>query len=243
MTPRLHLSIVIPAYNEEAFIGTLLERIAAVDLAAIAVVAEVIVVDDGSRDRTAAIAETQADVRVIRQPRNAGKGAAVRTGIAAATGEYILIQDADLEYDPQDYLALIGALRAGAAEVVYGSRYLRPGLRGVAALVRGRWPGQSWAAYLGGRSISLAAWAFTGRYLTDTVTALKLFPRSFLSSLRLETSGFELDHELTAKALAAGLRIVEVAVHYAPRSKAEGKKIGARDWWRALQTFRRFRRG
>ena len=184
-----------------------------------------------------ATAAARSDVRLIRQPQNAGKGAAVRAGIAAATGDYVLIQDADLEYDPQDYRALLEALRAGGAEVVYGSRYLRQGQRG------GRWPGQSWAAYLGGRSISVAAWAFTGRYLTDTVTALKLFPRTFLSSLTLETSGFELDHELTAKSLAAGLRIVEVPIHYSPLSKAEGKKIGARDWWRAVQTFRRFRHG
>jgi glycosyltransferase involved in cell wall biosynthesis len=230
MKTPLRLSIVIPAYNEEAFIGALLARIAAVELERHDVEREVIVVDDGSRDGTAAIAEAAPGVRVIRQQPNRGKGRAVRSGIAASTGDYVLIQDADLEYEPQDYLVLIAALRDSGADIVYGSRYLRAGRR----------PGQSWAAYLGGRSLSLAAWYYTGVRLTDTVTALKLFPRSFLRSVRLETSGFELDHELTARALAAGLRIVEAPIRYAPRSKAEGKKIGARDWLRAVRTFRRY---
>jgi dolichol-phosphate mannosyltransferase len=224
------LSVVIPAYNEAAFIGTLLDRIQAVDLAAIGVAPELIVVDDGSADDTAA---------------NAGKGAAVRAGIAAATGTHVLIQDADLEYDPQDYLPMLAALRAGGERtVVYGSRYLPyPHASALRNVFAGPWPGQSWAAYVGGRSLSVTAWLTTGRYLTDTVTAYKLFPRPLLAGLDLQTTGFELDHEISAKVISRGCRIVEVPIGYAPRSKAEGKKIGARDWWRALRTFWRYRRG
>jgi dolichol-phosphate mannosyltransferase len=241
----LSLSVVIPAYNEAAFIGTLLERIRDVDLGSLGVRAELIVVDDGSADETAAIAERHAGVRVIRQRPNAGKGAAVRAGIAAAAGSHVLIQDADLEYDPQDYLPMLRALRAGDERtVVYGSRYLpHPGASALRNAFAGPWPGQSWPAYLGGRSLSVTAWLTTGRYLTDTVTAYKLFPRPLLTDLGLETTGFELDHEISAKVIARGYAIVEVPIRYAPRSKAEGKKIGYRDWWRALRTFWRFRHG
>jgi dolichol-phosphate mannosyltransferase len=238
------LSIVIPAYNEAAFIGTLLERISAVDLSGLGVSTELIVVDDCSRDRTAAIAESHPGVRVWRQPQNGGKGAAVRAGIGLATGEYLLIQDADLEYDPRDYVPMLEALFAGRGDIIYGSRYLKYPDRGLLAnLLAGRHPGQSWPAYLGGQSLSFVALLCTRRYLTDTVTAFKLFRREFLLSLELETSGFELDHEITAKAAARGMRITEVPIRYYPRSKAEGKKIGLKDWFRGTRTFWKYRHG
>lgn len=226
------LSVVIPAYNEERFIGTLLERIRAVDLSPLGYVRELIVIDDCSKDRTAEIVASQADVRLIRQPRNAGKGAAVRAGLAAATGDVVIIQDADLEYDPQDHLRMLAVFVSSAAHVVYGSRYMG----------RGRHANQTLAAYLGGRSLSVVGWVFTGTFLTDTVTALKMFPRELAQSLGLETSGFELDHEITAKVSARGIKIVEVPVSYFPRSKAEGKKIGMKDWFIAVRTFSRYRR-
>jgi glycosyltransferase involved in cell wall biosynthesis len=227
------LSVVIPAYNEEQFIGTLLTQVAAVDLEAIGVRTEVIVVDDCSRDRTPQIVSAARGVRLHRLERNSGKGAAVRAGLELATGDYVIIQDADLEYDPADYVPMMRAILDRRADVVYGSRYM----------VGGRHPGQSWAAYLGGRSLSLVCRLATGTYLTDTVTALKLFPRALLMSLDLRTSGFELDHEITAKVLAKGLRIIEVPVRYYPRSRLEGKKIGARDWLIGVRTFFRFRNG
>jgi glycosyltransferase involved in cell wall biosynthesis len=226
------LSVVIPAYNEERFIGTLLERIRAVDLAPLGYTRELIVVDDCSKDRTAAIVETQADARLIRQPKNAGKGAAVRAGLAAATGDVVIIQDADLEYDPQDHVKMLQVFVSGRSKVVYGSRYLG----------RGRHENQTLAAYLGGRSLSVVGWVFTGAFLTDTVTALKMFPRELLLELKLETSGFELDHEITAKVSARGYKIIEVPISYFPRSKAEGKKIGLKDWFIAIRTFSRYRR-
>jgi dolichol-phosphate mannosyltransferase len=227
------LSIVIPAFNEERFIGTLLEQIRSVDLAPLGITKEIIVVDDCSTDGTARIAASVADVMVKRMPVNGGKGRAVRAGIEAATGDYLIIQDADLEYDPHDYIPMLQALLARRGDVVYGSRYLG----------RGRHPNQSLAAYLGGRSLSLAALICTGRYLTDTVTALKLFQRADLAAVPLETSGFELDHEITAKMVRRGARIVEVPIHYSPRSREEGKKIGLRDWFIAVRTFLRYRNG
>jgi len=227
------LSIVIPAYNEERFIGTLLQQIQAVDLASLGLSRQIIVVDDCSKDRTADIAGAVDGVTLKRMPVNGGKGKAVRAGIALATGEYLIIQDADLEYDPNDYVPMLKALLSGRGDVVYGSRYLG----------RGRHANQSLAAYIGGRSLSLVAWVFTGRYLTDTVTALKLFHRDQLAGISLETSGFELDHEITAKMAHRGARIVEVPIRYLPRSREEGKKIGLRDWFIAIRTFARYRRG
>ena len=227
------LSIVIPAYNEERFIGTLLEKIKAVDLAPLGLTMELIVVDDCSKDRTAAIVEAVPGVRLIRQPKNGGKGRAVRAGIEAAHGDLLIIQDADLEYDPQDYIPMLRALLDGRADIVYGSRYLG----------RGRHDNQSLAAYLGGRSLSLVAWLFTGTFLTDTVTAFKLFRRQDIAALPLETSGFELDHEITSRMLARGKTIVEVPIRYYPRSREEGKKIGLRDWFIGTRTFWRYRNG
>ena len=227
------LSIVIPAFNEERFIGTLLERIRAVDLAPLGARKEIIVVDDRSADRTAAIVAGFPEVRLHSLPVNSGKGRAVRQGLEMATGDYVIIQDADLEYEPADYVPLLQALLDKRGDAVYGSRYL----------VHGRHPGQSLAAYLGGRSLSLAAWLATGCYLTDTVTAYKLFHQRDLAGLTLESSGFELDHELTARMLARGKRIVEVPIRYAPRTREEGKKIRARDWFVALRTYWRYRRG
>ena len=231
--PAKVLSIVIPAYNEARFIGTLLQQIAAVDLEPLGMRKEIIVVDDHSSDETADIARAVAGVIVKRLDRNGGKGGAVRTGIELATGDLLIIQDADLEYDPQDYVPMVKALLDGRADIVYGSRYMRGG----------RHPNQTWTAYLGGRSLSVVARVATGAWLTDTVTALKLFPRHVITSLTLTTSGFELDHEITAKVLARGCRIVEVPVSYSPRSKAEGKKIGLRDWFIGTRTFFRFRKG
>ena len=227
------LSVVIPAYNEERFIGTLIEKITAVDLAPLGYAMELIVVDDKSKDRTADLVAAIPGVRLIRQEKNGGKGRAVRAGIAAATGDLLIIQDADLEYDPQDYVPMLRALLEGKADIIYGSRYLG----------RGRHENQSLTAYLGGRSLSAVAWLFTGTWLSDTVTAFKLFRREELAALPLETTGFELDHEITARMLARGKTIAEVPIRYYPRSREEGKKIGARDWLIGTRTFWRYRRG
>lgn len=238
------LSVIIPAYNEERFIGALLEKVLAVDLSRFNIVKEVIVVDDHSTDRTADIVRQYKDVRLNTLPQNKGKGGAVQAGITMATGDYMIIQDADLEYDPNDYIPMMEALLKDKAAAVYGSRYLKHPERGkFFNLLTGKHPRQSWPAYLGGQSLSFIALACTGRYLTDTVTALKLFRKDVIRPLQLCTNGFELDHEISSKVLANGHRIVETPIRYFPRSREEGKKIGMKDWFRALRTFLRYRNG
>ncbi|MEO8198935.1 MAG: glycosyltransferase family 2 protein [Gemmatimonadota bacterium] len=235
------LSIIIPAYNEERFIGTLLERIIRLDLSALGLEKEIIVVNDCSRDGTAGVVAGFPQVRLHNQPVNAGKGAAVRAGIALATGEYLIIQDADLEYDPADYIPMFRKLQEPGVDAVYGSRYMKyPDKGKLANLVTGKHANQGLMAYLGGQSLSFIALFFTGSYLSDTVTALKLFRSNLIKALPLETSGFELDHEITARILARGCTIREVPIRYFPRSKAEGKKIGMRDWFIGFRTFAKY---
>lgn len=238
------LSVIIPAYNEEQFIGALLEKVLAVDLSQFNLGKEVIVIDDCSKDRTAEIVRQFPEVTLLSQSPNQGKGAAVRAGLARATGDYLIIQDADLEYDPNDYAPMLAALLSNGTGAVYGSRYLKHPTRSkLVNLLTGKHSRQSWPAYLGGQSLSFASLICTGNYLTDTVTALKLFRREIIKPLTLQTSGFELDHEISAKVLAQGCQIKEVPISYFPRSKEEGKKIGPKDWFVALKTFYRFRNG
>jgi glycosyltransferase involved in cell wall biosynthesis len=226
----MKLSVVVPVFNEKATVAEIIDRIRATNLSI-----ELIVVDDGSTDGTRDVLKGVSGKidHLLLQDRNAGKGAALKAGFAVATGDVVIIQDADLEYDPQDYIPMLRALLDGRADIVYGSRYLG----------RGRHDNQSLAAYLGGRSLSLVAWLFTGTFLTDTVTAFKLFRRQDIAALPLETSGFELDHEITSRMLARGKTIVEVPIRYYPRSREEGKKIGLRDWFIGTRTFWRYRNG
>ena len=238
------LSIIIPAYNEERFIGDLLKKVVAQDLRPLGLQKEIIVIDDGSKDRTVEIVNRIEEVSLLKLEQNSGKGSAIRRGIRQASGDYILIQDADLEYDPSDYGAMLEVLVQSEAEAVYGSRYLPDASLGaVARFYAAKYKQQSWPAYLGGRSLSLVAMAMTGRLLTDTVTALKLFRADILKSLQLETTGFETDHEITAKLLARRCKILEVPISYYPRSREEGKKIGFRDWFIACKTYLLYRRG
>jgi glycosyltransferase involved in cell wall biosynthesis len=238
------LSVIIPAYNEEHFIGRLLEKVRAVDLAQFCITKQIIVVNDHSTDRTAEIVSSFPDVLLHTLPRNSGKGAAVKAGIALATGDYLIIQDADLEYEPNDYVPMLTALLDEGVGAVYGSRYLKyPGRGKVINLLTGKNSSQSWLAYLGGQSLSFVALFYTGHYLTDTVTALKLFQRDVIKRLDLHASGFELDHEISSKVLAHGHTIIEVPIRYFPRSREEGKKIGLKDWLAAVRTFSRYRNG
>lgn len=238
------LSIVIPAFNEAKFIGELLRKIEQVDLANMGLQKQVIVVNDCSTDKTAEIVAEFEEVTLLEHKVNSGKGMAVRTGLDRATGEYLIIQDADLEYDPNDYIAMLAPLLADQADVVYGSRYMKHPQAGVIKnLLTGKHPDQSWVAYLGGQSLSFVGLFFTRRFLSDTVTAYKLFKSPILKNLKLETTGFELDHEISAKVLSGGHRILEVPIAYFPRTVAEGKKIGLSDWFCAIKTFYRFRNG
>ncbi len=233
MTAARVLSVVIPAYNEERYIATTLERVLAVDLSIVGFSREVIVVDDHSSDRTAEIAGSYAGVSVHRLSSHAGKGGAVRAAVALARGDYLVIQDADLEYDPQAFVPMLRALAETGVDAVYGSRYLDAG----------RHRRQSLRAYLGGRSLSVAVKLMTGRWLSDVTTGLKLLPLPLIRSLGLSSSGFELEVEITAKLLARGCRIVEVPVSYHPRTRQEGKKVAFRDLLRSNAALVRFRRG
>ncbi len=235
------VSIVIPAYNEEAFIGTLLKAILQVDLASIGFEREVIVIDDGSKDKTFELASTFSGVQCFQQV-NQGKGAAVKNGIRRSTGDYVLVQDADLEYDPQDYLQLLAPLRTSQESLsVYGSRVLGAIKKHGRSFFPGKQEKQSVLTWLA--NICLSVWTFLlyGHYLTDTLTGYKVYPRKVLQGFTIQTYGFETDHELTAKLLRSDIVIVEVPVSYNPRTVAEGKKIRFSDFFVALWTFLKFR--
>jgi dolichol-phosphate mannosyltransferase len=239
------LSIVVPAYNEGAFIGTLLERILAVPCEDAGFEKEILVVNDGSKDNTEEVVRSFSQVRFSKvrcfnQVPNQGKGKAVQRGIREATGDYILIQDADLEYDPRDYLALRQGLKD--ADVVYGSRTLgqwkeRRGW----TLFPGKHPAQGVGPWVAGVLLTLWTALIYQRWITDTLTAYKLYPAPVVKSMTLRTSGFETDHEITAKLIRQGLRIREVPVRYYPRSKEEGKKIKASDGLIAVWTLLKYR--
>ena len=229
------LSIVVPAYNEEAFIGDMLRSILAVDIAKLGFTKEIIVVNDGSKDGTEAVVRSFPQVRLFNQVPNQGRGAALKRGTAEATGDYILFQDADLEYDPADYPAMLAVLESGPA-AVYGNRLsgvIREHGRG---LFPGKHPRQSvapWAA-----ALVVRAWTslLVGHWVPDMFSGIKLYPAKPLKQLKLETSGFELDHEITVKLYRLGVRFGEAPIRYEPRSVEEGKKIRARDGLIALWT-------
>ena len=238
------LSIIIPAYNEEKYITQLLDQIQSVDTEIIGFIKEIIVVDDGSTDQTRDLAHKvaigQPGTTVIHQD-NQGKGNAVQRGVQEAKGDFVLVQDADLEYDPNDYIPMLKCLKNSRTSV-YGSRTLGQ----IKFYNRnfpffGRHPDQDFGPWLAG--IFLTIWVFIlyGRWITDTLTAYKIYPIDVIREMEIVTHGFEADHEITAKLINNGLKIVEVPVKYNPRSLEEGKKIKMRDGFVALWTFVRFR--
>lgn len=222
------LSIVIPAYDEERTIAETIRRVEAADLG---VAKEIVVVDDGSVDSTREILASFGDrVKAISLPENRGKGAALRAGFAVATGDYVVVQDADLEYDPADLRLLVAKAREGN-KAVYGSRRLG----------RGKNPMAGFSYYAGGVLLSWLANALYGTRITDEPTCYKMFDRELLASIPLVCEGFEFCPEVTAKVARRGVPIVEVPIGYAPRSRAEGKKINWRDGLVAIRTLIRYR--
>jgi len=212
----MKLSIIIPAYNEANTIGAVLRRIFSLQLD---LDREVIVIDDGSTDSTALeVKKTAFPLIYARQEKKSGKGMAVRKGLEIASGDFIIIQDADLEYDPGDYPALLKPLLSGEAEVVYGSRILNKDNK------------YSYPAfYFGGRLLSWWTNLLYGTQLTDEPTGYKAFKALVIKSLKLNCRGFEFCPEVTAKLIQRGIEIVEVSISYAPRSFAQGKKISWKD--------------
>ena len=212
----MKLSIVIPVYNEAQTIGEVVERVWAVDLGDIE--REVIIANDGSTDATRATLDASnwsSDSRVKRydSPINLGKGAAVRLGLAFATGDVLLVQDADLELDPNEYGRLLAPILEGRAQIVYGSRFLAPSHR---IALRRR---------LANRLLTILTNILFGARLTDMETAYKVFRREALDGIKLRCVGFDFEPEITAKFLRSGRRILEVPVTYMPRRADEGKKI------------------
>ena len=208
---RPRLSLVMPAFNEEATIATALERCLAEPF-----VFEVIVVDDGSTDKTVAILEGIDDsrIRVIHHPRNQGKGAAIRTGITAATGDYVGIQDADLEYDPTDLAKLLVPLDQGLADAVYGSRFMSNDYHRVLYY---------WHS-VGNRLLTTASNMLTNINLTDMETCYKAFRREVIQSIEIEEDRFGVEPEVTAKVAAAGWRVYEVGISYNGRTYDRARK-------------------
>jgi glycosyltransferase involved in cell wall biosynthesis len=223
------LTVIVPVFNEERTIDLVLRRLRDGPYPD----KEVIVVDDGSTDATPQILQAwagQPGFLILRHHHNQGKGAAIRTGLAQARGEIAIIQDADLEYDPADFPRLIEPIRRGESDVVYGSRYLRPG----AALPTTRFR-------LAVSCLNFLVRLLYGQRLTDEATCYKAFRTSLLRRLNLQATGFEFCPEVTAKVCRLGYAIIEVPISYRPRTTAEGKKIGWRDGFRAVWTLLRYR--
>ena len=226
------LSVVVPIYNELNTWRALVERVEAVDLGEVR--RQLVLVDDGSSDGTRAQLEAFAagrpDAIVKFHPVNRGKGAALRTGFAAATGDFVVVQDADLEYDPRDYPALLEPLRSGQADVVYGSRFLsRTGPRG------------RLKNYIANRFLTWLSNRTTGLGLTDMQTCYKVFRREVLARMELEQDRFGFEPEITAKLAGMGVRVIERPISYRPRSVAEGKKVGLKDGLEAIGVILKYR--
>jgi glycosyltransferase involved in cell wall biosynthesis len=220
------LSVIIPVFNERNTVVEVLRRVRSIELPD-GIEREVIVVDDGSGDGTRDVLKQLGDstVRVVMHDHNRGKGAAVRTGFAHATGEYVLIQDADLEYDPDDWPKLLNPVLRGKARVVYGSRFT--GERRNMLLLH----------WIGNRFLSMMTNILYNTTLSDMETCYKLIERDLVSKLNLQSDRFDIEAELTAKILKRGVRIYEVPVSYSGREFDEGKKLTWRDGISALWTL------
>jgi glycosyltransferase involved in cell wall biosynthesis len=238
------LSIIIPVYNESQLVATLLDRVRAVDFSGVAS-REIIIIDDGSTDGTIEVLQdyvsthSHDSVRLIAHEENQGKGAAVRTGMRQATGDIIIIQDSDLEYDPGEIPDVIAPIIRGEARVVYGSRILKEkaiGQSGHFGFFTGKHPDSYLFAYLGGVTVTKWTNLWTGAKLTDEPTCYKCFHREALHGITIVCDDFSWEPEITVKLLTRGIPIHEVPISYHPRSKEEGKKINWKHGIAALWT-------
>ena len=222
------LSVIVPVFNERVTVAEIIRRIRAVE---VPVDVEVIVVDDGSSDGTDKVLSALGDstVRVLTHTVNQGKGAAIRTGMAAARGDLLLVQDADLEYDPEDWPALLEPILRGKSQVVYGSRFT------------GQRKNMLPLHWIGNRFLSLVTNVLYSSTMSDMETCYKLFDRRVLEGITIESYKFDFEPEITAKVLRRGYRIYEVPISYAGREVSEGKKITWRDGVGALRALIKYR--
>jgi glycosyltransferase involved in cell wall biosynthesis len=222
------LSVIVPVFNERNTVAEIVRRMRRVELP---LDVEIVMVDDASWDGTAEILKALEDstVHVVRHPANAGKGAAIRTGLAHARGDLILIQDGDLEYDPDDWPRLLNPFLKGKAQVVYGSRFT------------GERRNMFFTHWVGNRFLSLVTNVLYNTTLSDMETGYKVFDRRVLESVTIRANGFDFEPEITAKVLRMGYRIYEVPISYAGREYHEGKKITWKDGVAAFLTLVRYR--
>lgn len=223
----MKLSVIMPVYNEKKTLQKIVERVMAVDLDK-----ELIIIDDCSTDGTREVLrqfQKDESIKIILQTTNQGKGAAIRAGIEKASGDYIIIQDADLEYDPNDYLKLVVPVIEGKAKVVYGSRFL------------GRHVFSSISHYWGNKALSLLTTFLYGAVLTDMETCYKLIPAKFMKNIPLRANRFDFEPEITAKILKNGYKIREVPISYKGREFNEGKKISWKDGFAAIAALIKYR--
>ncbi|MDQ8182365.1 glycosyltransferase family 2 protein [Pelagicoccus sp. SDUM812005] len=223
------LSVIIPVFNE---VSTLASVVAAVRGCGIGNL-ELLVVDDCSSDGTRELLDGELGDKidvVVKHEVNRGKGAALRSGIQASSGTFVVFQDADLEYDPRELRSMLELLESGVADVVYGSRFIHPSIRSVSPF---------WHRFVN-KGLTMYSNFFTGLQLTDMETCYKMFPKAVLDKIELTEDRFGVEPEITAKAAAMDLRFLEVPISYARRSFEEGKKIGARDGFRALYVISKY---
>lgn len=221
------LSVIIPVYNEQSTIARVISRVAALPLNL-----EIIVIDDCSTDGTREILRLLSDidsVKIILKEENQGKGAAIRTGFKAATGDFLVIQDADLEYDPRDIPQLIQPLLKSEADIVYGSRFIGDEVQD-----------ESWIHRLGNAVLTGASNLFSGLKLTDMETCYKAFRKEAIQDIDIAQDRFGIEPELTAKLARRGFKFVEVPIRYESRGYDEGKKIGVKDLFNAIYCIGRY---